>query len=417
MQILPRLHREGSRSIAVLLLGCSLVAACEEPFEPIAESDLAFSIYGNLDAGADTQWVRVMPIRASLETLPDAIDAVVTLEEIETGMTVQMSDSVFRFQPRFLGETDLYAHNFSTTMPIVPGRQYRLTATRSDGASATATVRIPTFESPTMQVIVGVAPTVQGNIRGTRYLAMVLGREIIPPECQLPLPFHQEFLPVTTPARSADDDHRMQLSWPILGPRPSYVSYPPPCDMEAKRVLAIATPEPWQFPPTMDDRLLTHMASAVDNVEGDGLGFLAGIYTHVFPYDVCSPAAGRISCTVTFSPRSATLVGLALNGCTGEPIAPVTKGGLPKQVRVELRGPPDGGIRYDTTDLSGVFRFEGVEPGEPYSLSLEQLPQFEFGVEVPSEFIPVDIDGVVLQEAAVDTLTIVMARRKNCPVM
>ena len=36
-----------------------VLAACEVPLDPIAESDLSFALSGYLDASADTQWVRV----------------------------------------------------------------------------------------------------------------------------------------------------------------------------------------------------------------------------------------------------------------------------------------------------------------------------------------------------------------------
>src|SRR5690242_19115402 len=86
------------RGSATMLAAGLLLACCEKPFEPLAPGGTAvFSIYGHLDAAADTQWVRVMPVRESLVTEPIQIDAVVTLEELETGKTVVMSDSLSRY--------------------------------------------------------------------------------------------------------------------------------------------------------------------------------------------------------------------------------------------------------------------------------------------------------------------------------
>src|SRR5688572_20013007 len=85
------------RSVMSLLLAPLLVAGCEKPFEPLATSGIVFSIYGQLEATRDTQWVRVMLMRESVETSPGPIDAVVTLEEIETGSKVVMSDSLTRY--------------------------------------------------------------------------------------------------------------------------------------------------------------------------------------------------------------------------------------------------------------------------------------------------------------------------------
>src|SRR5688500_8241129 len=107
------------RSLAIYMAALFLIS-CEEPFEPLAATDLVFSIYGHLDASADTQWVRVMPLRESLLTTSGPIDAVVTLQELETGTVVEMSDSLSRYTV-FLADGRFYAHNFSTTMPMVPG--------------------------------------------------------------------------------------------------------------------------------------------------------------------------------------------------------------------------------------------------------------------------------------------------------
>lgn len=124
------------------------IAGREKPFEPLAASGIPFSIYGHLDAARDTQWVRVMPIRESAETAPGPIDPLVTLEEMETDARVMMKDSMTRYQSMVLGDGFLYAHNFSTPIPIVPGRHYRLTAAHPDGGALSATVSHPRLAVP-----------------------------------------------------------------------------------------------------------------------------------------------------------------------------------------------------------------------------------------------------------------------------
>lgn len=382
-----------ARSLVFLMLALALLAACEKPFEPTASSDIAFSIFGHLDAAADTQWVRVMPIRQSLGTVPGPIDAIVTLEEIETGTTVLMSDSLIQYLPVNLRGEGLFAHNFSTTMPIVPGRHYRLTVTRSDGASASATVLIPVWESPTMVInhrfLVPNNPNhpllarPSGTIQGTRHFAMVLGDGDL-----------------LRPTWSGGDKHNLELGTDARPSGPQVVT-------------AVASGVEWLYGAGAQLRDVS-TPEAVNNFEGQGLGFFGGVQTHVFPFAWCTPLQRTSICTITFSPRSATLVGVVTNGCTGEPIAPVD-GGLPKAVQVRLLGPPAGGVRYETTDGSGTFKFIGMEPGAAYSLALEQLPRFEFGVLLPSTFLPLEIENVLLGEAAVDTLSIVMEHRGGCP--
>lgn len=398
------------RSLVSVALAFPLLAGCEKPFEPLAPSDLVFSIYGHLDAALDTQWVRVTPIRESLATLPEPIDAVVTLEEIETGTTVTMSDSLSRYLPVNLGGAGLFAHNYSTTMSMVPGRHYRLTATRSDGAAASATVLIPVWQSPTLVLThrfrspssinsIELGPG-SGVIRGTRYLGMVLGRNNSAECCEWRIPSYEEFLQIRLPAAFEGDGHDVQVSWLPGDDRPSYIPYPPD-SLGPKRILAIASGEPWPYDPSTPLRELTH-GSVIDNIEGRGVGFLAGIHTYVFPFAWCTPLERTSSCTITFSPRSATLVGMVTNGCTGGPLL---------DVRVQLLGPPENGIRSDTTGVSGMVQFHGLEPGASHSLTLTTpVPPGKFF----PDFFPAEVENVVVAEAAVDTVSIEMTHRRNC---
>jgi hypothetical protein len=169
-----------------------------------------------------------------------------------------------------------------------------------------------------------------------------------------------------------------------------------PCHLGPKRVLAIASGEPWLYGPATRLRELSHPA-LVNNIEG-GVGFLAGVQTHVFPFAGCIPLSRTIPCTITFSPRSATLVGVVTNGCTGGP--------LPDEP-VRLLGPAANGMRYDTTDVSGVVQFQGLEPGAVHSLAL----QWQI---TPGDFFPVEVENLVVGEAAVDTVSIEMTPRRNC---
>jgi hypothetical protein len=74
-----------SSSLAASLCVAAVVAACDDSFEPIEPSELAFSVFGYLDASAGTQWLRVMPIRPVKVTSQDTLAATVTLEHLGTG--------------------------------------------------------------------------------------------------------------------------------------------------------------------------------------------------------------------------------------------------------------------------------------------------------------------------------------------
>lgn len=132
-------------------LGLLLVAnvpACDPAFEGLERNDrYHFSIYGYLDSSADTQWVRVMPVREHFfsDTVP--VDAVVTLRDLDSGHEEVMRDSLFRHGER------QFTWNFWTTMPLSPGGEYRLTAERSDGEISRAVVRLPAdFPAPSLYV-------------------------------------------------------------------------------------------------------------------------------------------------------------------------------------------------------------------------------------------------------------------------
>lgn len=113
-------------------------SACEESFQPVQENErYFFSINGVLDASADTQWVRVMPVRESL-ILESGLEAPeVTLRHVQSGQSVVMRDSVFQYSG------GRYAYNFWTAMPIQPEQTYSLTVEGAQGRVSTAEATLP----------------------------------------------------------------------------------------------------------------------------------------------------------------------------------------------------------------------------------------------------------------------------------
>jgi hypothetical protein len=162
----------------------------------------------------------------------------------------------------------------------------------------------------------------------------------------------------------------------------------------------IASSDPWAYGVSRQLRELSH-TDAINNIEG-GVGFLAGTHTYVFPFDTCVPTERTISCTITFSPGSATLIAVVTNGCTGEPFP---------AVRVQLLGSREDGIRSETTGTNGKVGFPGLKPGAGHSLLFEApIPP---GKQIP-DFFPVELAHVVLGEATIDTVPVVMTHRRNC---
>lgn len=138
-----------------LALAClALPASCDASFDPFEETDLRFSMFGYLDLSADTQYVRINELSTSVFTETD-IDATVTLTEVESGSSVTLRDSVVTIR----GGTDdgTVVHNFWTTLPIAPEATYRIEATASDGAAASATFQTPA-QVPTPVLDAGIIP-------------------------------------------------------------------------------------------------------------------------------------------------------------------------------------------------------------------------------------------------------------------
>lgn len=122
--------------VFVLLL---ILSACDQTFDPIKKNDNSvFSMFGYLDATADTQWVRITPLRRTSITPEIVPDMTVTLEHVETGNSVVMKDSLFKLA----GDYNVI-NVYSGELEVRPEQTYRIRAERPDGASSQVTVEIP----------------------------------------------------------------------------------------------------------------------------------------------------------------------------------------------------------------------------------------------------------------------------------
>lgn len=124
----------------VIFFLCSflILPACNQTFDPIKENDsVPLSIYGYLDASADTQFVRITPIRYQLDQPLELPEMHVTLQEISSKKTILLNDSLFKFRQGF------NTINAWTTEDIIPGQTYLLRAERADGAASRVSITIP----------------------------------------------------------------------------------------------------------------------------------------------------------------------------------------------------------------------------------------------------------------------------------
>ena len=124
----------------LLFVACLLAAGCENdvPLVDTAEADVYFSLYGYFLAGADTQYVRVVPFRGTLRRPePGPIDAEVTSTDVSTGQTVTWQDSLVQ------NDDGSYSHVFYAPTDILADRTYLLEARRSDGNVTRAEAETP----------------------------------------------------------------------------------------------------------------------------------------------------------------------------------------------------------------------------------------------------------------------------------
>jgi len=119
----------------ILFVGSFLIFTSCDNFEPLGQNDIYnFSIYGFLDVSADTQWVRVGTIREAIDDAPDPTGITVTLENLQTGETVELRDSLFTTQD-FL--------NYWTTTDIENEHTYRIKVEGTGGKSSHAVLTTP----------------------------------------------------------------------------------------------------------------------------------------------------------------------------------------------------------------------------------------------------------------------------------
>lgn len=342
------------------LVAAALAGGCEQPFEPIQEVDGAvFSMFGYLNLKADTQWIRVMPVRESLLLEPEPIDAVVTLEHLASGRTVTLADSLFSFPVPGLGSV-VYAYNFWTDEALEPGATYRLTATRSDGEATTATIVMPADLEIEYR---------SGPPFGINNALLIVRAENV-----LFADLFYALMDGATGERAQSITLRQDDPLPGESPR-TYRVYingdelvlDGLLDLFRREVRLTAATADWPFRPDLSDLEVSLPGTMPSNVE-NGFGFVGGVAEWTIPYHRCVVVEPRPSaqdyCDHHFDRRSASVSGRVLRRPCGDPhtFAPV---------RLTERFIGGGAVtRTWLTGWEGEYRFEGIEPGAELVLEL-----------------------------------------------
>ena len=258
------------RPLAALLLAAAL-AGCEAPLDPVAPSDLAYSLSGYLDASADTQWVRVEPFGASAVAarLEGALPADVYLG-LPDGSRVPMAQDVRAF---VTGP----AHLFWTTEDVEPGRTYRVEVEGHGGDRAVATVAVPDVDALDIRLTDGLihCPTAV-FVDGVEFLVDVQSRYTVGGSGRsFRFSKAESFTEVADGSTRASiyfGDDAALMGVPLL-PWQSGVS------MEV--FVAVGTDE-WLAPSELSlEAALSHAGSG--RIEG-GVGFVGGVVTRRFPF-------------------------------------------------------------------------------------------------------------------------------------
>jgi hypothetical protein len=134
--------------LPVLFAALAVAGGCDASFDAYEDTDRVYSVFGYLDANADTQFVRVEPLQDSVFAGSDAFEARVTSENVATGETVRWNHRVFLTNPN-----NVQVHNFTTTADLDPEATYRFRVERErDGAASSAEVTTPSaFPRPTVE--------------------------------------------------------------------------------------------------------------------------------------------------------------------------------------------------------------------------------------------------------------------------
>ncbi len=121
----------------VLLLG-GIVTGCQESVDAIVGSDYPFTLWGFMNSGADTQYVRIFPILEELAIDTDSvIDARVYSTNLTTGEQLEWSYRTVRFGESRTG------HVFWAPFRAEYRHRYLLEVVRSDGARSRVEVAVP----------------------------------------------------------------------------------------------------------------------------------------------------------------------------------------------------------------------------------------------------------------------------------
>ena len=94
IQVIPYARLFGLIAVAAMLL---VGAGCDDTVTAVLESNRQITMFATLDMNADTQFVRIIPIRETINEFVDPTQYAVKSIDIDNGTEVQWQDSLIEF--------------------------------------------------------------------------------------------------------------------------------------------------------------------------------------------------------------------------------------------------------------------------------------------------------------------------------
>lgn len=273
----------------LLLMVFTILSSCTDNFQALEENDqYYFSMYGFLDASADTQWVRVTPSREQVDALEEVPDMTVTVENLDNGDTIVLKDSLFQNR----GASYI---NFWTTEPIEHNQSYKIVAKRPDGSMSYATVNVP-GELPTPLVIIqtsfGFPTTYSVVVDGSVHVADVQSKwyvRIKAPNLDSRRVFTFSYRNDADTTEVIGGDYSFLLKpEEELSDIEDQVLLPENGEIEVvhRQIYVASTGSEWISGVSSLSDLTYALPETFSNVE-NGVGFLTGIDSKYLPYESC----------------------------------------------------------------------------------------------------------------------------------
>jgi hypothetical protein len=286
----------------LFLLFCVFIisSGCDQTFQPLQENDkYFFSMFGYLDASADTQWVRVSPARQQLNLPPEIPDMLVTLEHLETGKTVVMKDSLFG------GGSGFNYINYYTSMNIEPGQTYLLKAEQPDGKSSHVALSTPEdFPTPLFHLDTGIGNPLQlrnyqiimsgtdniADVQTWWFIRIHSDDGVVDKKFTITYADRLYWVTAYDDAYIVDFVYEEEVQAIMNSP---IIRLSPDAEVEVlHRQVYVARGGPeWNQEIRSLNDLIYAQLDVTTNVE-NGLGYMVGIYSKVIPYDTCRSESG-----------------------------------------------------------------------------------------------------------------------------